>query len=185
MRHKVAPILGEIDKSIHKQCNICGEWKPKTTFHNCGKCNNCRARIYRQNHPLQVRAGWNRWSGLHPVERAENRRSADRLYRINNREKVNASAREYRKTIRPYTNLRKRLKGGAHIAELRNLIDSYLGRCVYCFEPLNPVTIDHIVPLIKGGTNDIENLVPACGRCNSSKNRNNLVVWLAKRAAYG
>ncbi|MCX4400643.1 HNH endonuclease [Streptomyces sp. NBC_01764] len=30
-------------------------------------------------------------------------------------------------------------------------------------------TADHIIPLSKGGTNDIENLRPACGRCNSSR----------------
>ncbi|WP_408056991.1 HNH endonuclease [Streptomyces changanensis] len=30
-------------------------------------------------------------------------------------------------------------------------------------------TADHIVPLSRGGTNDIENLRPACGPCNFSR----------------
>ncbi|MGK5684777.1 HNH endonuclease [Actinoplanes sp. URMC 104] len=30
-------------------------------------------------------------------------------------------------------------------------------------------TADHIVPLSKGGTNDITNLRPACGRCNYAR----------------
>ncbi|MFJ6299437.1 HNH endonuclease [Streptomyces griseoviridis] len=30
-------------------------------------------------------------------------------------------------------------------------------------------TADHIVPLSRGGTNDVENLRPACGPCNFSR----------------
>lgn len=30
-------------------------------------------------------------------------------------------------------------------------------------------TIDHVIPLSKGGTNDEENLVTCCSRCNSKK----------------
>ncbi|MEW2305111.1 HNH endonuclease signature motif containing protein [Streptomyces sp. NPDC006655] len=31
------------------------------------------------------------------------------------------------------------------------------------------LTADQIVPLSRGGTNDIENLRPACGPCNFSR----------------
>lgn len=30
-------------------------------------------------------------------------------------------------------------------------------------------TIDHVIPLVAGGTNDLTNLVLACDRCNSTK----------------
>ena len=42
-------------------------------------------------------------------------------------------------------------------------------RCVFC-GTRKKITIDHKVPLCKGGTNKIENLQPLCMRCNQIKN---------------
>lgn len=33
------------------------------------------------------------------------------------------------------------------------------------------MTIDHVVPIADGGKTEIENLVPACNRCNQSQNK--------------
>jgi 5-methylcytosine-specific restriction endonuclease McrA len=44
--------------------------------------------------------------------------------------------------------------------------------CTSCGSPgtaANPLTIDHIVPLSKGGTNARENLMVLCYRCNRLK----------------
>ena len=50
------------------------------------------------------------------------------------------------------------------------------GRCTYCNCDLLPAgreknsfTIDHVYPVRFGGTDDIDNLVPACFSCNSKK----------------
>ena len=40
--------------------------------------------------------------------------------------------------------------------------------CAHCGVTEN-LTIDHIIPLAKGGTNDLDNLQPLCKSCNSSK----------------
>lgn len=72
-----------------------------------------------------------------------------------------------------------RIRGAAetHTQEEWDALLEYLeGRCAYCFEPAT--TLDHIVPIARGGTNAIENIVPACQSCNSSKSDNTLDEWL-------
>ena len=41
--------------------------------------------------------------------------------------------------------------------------------CQYCGDE-NANTVDHVIPISKGGTDEPENLVAACSRCNYSKN---------------
>ena len=46
--------------------------------------------------------------------------------------------------------------------------------------------LDHIIELDRGGTNDPDNLVPACKPCNFSKGPRLLTEWrLPDRVAYG
>ena len=48
--------------------------------------------------------------------------------------------------------------------------------CVYCGREAD--SIDHILCINEGGTNDWANLAPACRSCNSSKNARSLLSWL-------
>jgi len=46
------------------------------------------------------------------------------------------------------------------------------GICWYCGKVMNPFeefSVDHFIPKKRGGTDDLENLVPACRGCNSMK----------------
>lgn len=45
--------------------------------------------------------------------------------------------------------------------------------CTYCGGMAN--TADHVIPVSKGGTNEITNLVPACHDCNSTRQNRDLV----------
>lgn len=63
------------------------------------------------------------------------------------------------------------------------LLDSYLGLCIYCGAPATDM--DHVDPLSKGGAHDTDNVAPACGSCNSSKNNYTLTVWLVRRSLAG
>lgn len=55
--------------------------------------------------------------------------------------------------------------------------------CAYC-EAAPATTVDHLIPLIRGGTNYEGNLVPACLACNSRKqDRLPIEFRLGKRAS--
>lgn len=49
--------------------------------------------------------------------------------------------------------------------------ESFAWCCRYCGRQLTRLTAtrDHVIPLSKGGTNYIDNIVPACRSCNSKK----------------
>ena len=75
-------------------------------------------------------------------------------------------------------NMRERSAPGLNIYELRLLRQQWKdeGRlCFYCFGPFD--TIDHIIPLMRGGDNMETNLVPCCRKCNSSKGSKLLAEW--------
>lgn len=46
-----------------------------------------------------------------------------------------------------------------------------LGRCHWCGGTFRPdeLTMDHVIPLSRGGKASRNNLVPACKQCNSNK----------------
>lgn len=56
------------------------------------------------------------------------------------------------------------------------LVRRHAGRCAYCGRT-EALTIDHVVPIAKGGRHSIGNLLLACRRCNFSKSDRLLIVW--------
>jgi 5-methylcytosine-specific restriction endonuclease McrA len=41
--------------------------------------------------------------------------------------------------------------------------------CVYCGTRSGPITMDHLIPRSRGGTNDFDNCVACCRTCNQKK----------------
>lgn len=51
--------------------------------------------------------------------------------------------------------------------------------CFYCGAEISKenLTADHVFPRIKGGTNDMDNIIFVCKSCNSSKGKKDLLEW--------
>jgi hypothetical protein len=63
----------------------------------------------------------------------------------------------------------------AERTKLRNKWTRQQRQCHYCTAP--GITIDHVLPLVRGGTHYEGNLVPACLSCNSSKSGKTIIEW--------
>lgn len=64
---------------------------------------------------------------------------------------------------------RMRINGGRHTtAEWVALCERYGNRCLRCGRK-RKLTKDHVIPVLHGGTDDIDNIQPLCGPCNSVK----------------
>lgn len=61
------------------------------------------------------------------------------------------------------------------------LCNRYERRCAYCGLD-SKLTVDHVIPLARGGRHTIGNVLPACHSCNSSKQDRLLVEWRVGRA---
>ena len=70
---------------------------------------------------------------------------------------------------------RKRLIKGAirddYSLWIKSIRQSYTFACSYCGNTyeIEKLTMDHVIPLSKGGSDTKDNLVPACRSCNSKK----------------
>ena len=114
-------------------------------------------------------------------------------YRAEHKDELKNKKAEYYKTERgkathkASTQKRRAAKaqnGGSFSAdEWEALCGLFDNKCAYCGDS-NELTADHIVPLSKGGTNNIANILPACKKCNSSKHAKGLTEWFMSKTFF-
>ncbi len=91
----------------------------------------------------------------------ESKRESARKYRKNNPEKRRVMAQIRRARIIG--------NGGSYTeVEWKELKEKYGNKCLRC-KKKKKLTVDHIIPISKGGTSNINNLQPLCKSCNSIK----------------
>lgn len=163
-----------------KKCTRCGERKNKHEFHRnksnsdglesfCKKCRGLYARKWEQ-------------------QNSDRRRGYNKTYREQNREKRVAITNSWKQSnpekYRAHTK-KSNLKNRIRRRELRNVSSDVLKHIIWCKS--NPCsycgsliggTYDHVIPFSRGGPTSIENLVPACQKCNDSKGVKTPEEWV-------
>lgn len=125
---------------------------------------------------------WAKKNHEHVIERAK-RYWHERVDKIKYNARRSLKRRERYKTDPIFR--AKRKKDGHHAAKIykarmrgiegtysqkewKELCDKYDNRCLCCGKK-KPLTVDHVVPLSKGGSNSIDNIQCLCLECNCSK----------------
>lgn len=95
-----------------------------------------------------------------------------------------------RKAVTKFLNNTKNRTGEVNTYTLddwRDCMVHFRGSCSYCGVRQSrklKLTRDHVVPVSKGGLTTRQSIVPACGRCNSSKSDHDLDEWYPKQPFY-
>lgn len=178
---------------MEKVCRICGESKPLDRFSkrpksraNDGYRNDCKACVVartsgrdRSEYSRQWRADnaerIQRYRTEHP---RDDRAGYFRQYRADNPDRIRAIVGKSIRKNKASRTARGHERRAVPMDDTAREYVALLLRdlCSYCPSPA--VTIDHIVPLSRGGTNDWWNLTGACKSCNSSKGTRHLLQHL-------
>jgi 5-methylcytosine-specific restriction endonuclease McrA len=121
-----------------------------------GLCPNHYKQVQYQRNPEKYR-GWER---QRRVTQAEVVRAKDRERHARNPTRARVAS----------TNRKARIRGAIGTfteAQWRQRLAEFNGRCVYCGDAAT--SRDHAIPVSRGGTNTIDNILPACLTCNLRK----------------
>lgn len=158
-REKISAALSD---NFYAVCDYCGnQFKmrrshyPRTKKHFCSR--QCYS-DYRKNCVQFFEQ--NAYKGVRQI--GESKQIYHRNYCKNHPENIaHLKARRYA--------AEKGASGRHTKAEWDAMKERFNYQCAICGER-KPLTVDHIIPLSKGGTDDISNIQPLCRNCNSKKN---------------
>ena len=108
-----------------------------------------------------------------------------------NREKMLARCRKYERLNLPKQvikaqkrrALKKSLPATLTIEQWESIKLNFNNKCAYCGQE-KPLAQEHVTPLIKGGEYTINNIIPSCKSCNSSKGIKDFFGWYPKHKHY-
>lgn len=119
------------------------------------------------------------------LRNADDRRAYSRAWN-----KKNSKTEAYRDAHKVKWNNRRALMTanpdsiGVPLKEWRRIKQRANGHCFYCSARTGRLTMDHVVPLGRGGRHALANVVAACGSCNYSKGDKLLIEWRAFKAKW-
>jgi 5-methylcytosine-specific restriction endonuclease McrA len=173
-----------------RQCNLCGEYKRKSATgtladgqYRCHPCRKIRPQILIKS--KQCPECFNTFSKKGKQLCCSIKCGQTRRFRLGNSPGLNQHTRDanwVRTKPQDANWIRARNAPGLKERPRRALLKQWISQgrsCFYC--DARPVSIDHVIPLVLGGSNYEGNLVPACKWCNSSKGSSLLIEWKIKQ----
>lgn len=179
-----------------KPCKKCGQVKNFSEFHrntniadgHKNSCKSCESLIYKQYRLAKPRVLTESQKQKDKERRKKHSqtpkfKAARANWYQNNKDRVREQTRSYRSSkpglnafyVRRY---RARQKGNGVFAISHKEIEKLrLGSCFYCGNSKSKMTLDHVIPINRGGRHSIGNLVSACQSCNSSKADRFITEW--------
>lgn len=161
------------EKNREKERARFSRWRDANCDHE-----RLRRRNWNTSNPEKRKAQRAKWAADNPEKiRASRRRRAKKnkiWLRPQNRARWNRWARQNKhkvNAIRHAYRARKAAATGSWTKEdINRIFAAQRGRCAYCRKRLmKSVSIDHIIALSKGGTNEPRNIQLVCKSCNSAK----------------
>lgn len=161
-------------------------------------CDGCRIEnrrtantTYRRANPEKRREGIARWRGANPervrtsraayyASNAKKEREAAAAWQKANPERARSIKSAWHKANPNSTAQRLRrygVKPEMTAVQWREILVTNNHCCAYC-GTAGPMTKDHVIPLSRGGTDNKDNILPACNFCNCSKGAKPLLEWL-------
>ncbi len=189
-----------------KKCFKCGIRKNRSEFYKhpkmgdgyLGKCKKCTkkdASEYRKNNHEKVKKYDQQRNKLpHRIkshkQSSQNHRKEQKQYRQDNKEHIIACAKLYRQTpegkaIRKmHWQNRRSLKKDLTKEIIQQVYENNIKKygtltCCLCFKwiTFGDDSLEHLIPLSRGGSNDLNNLGIAHNKCNMQKGTKTLEEW--------
>lgn len=162
----------------------------------CKPCANSDAKNWYENNKERHYANFVAWRNAHPERFREIQRASDKklyskrsLWAKNNPEKRKQVVAKWMRLNMVYCRVnssnyraRKRKSDGEHTpAQIQSMLSNQKHKCACCKHKLVKFQIDHVVPLARGGSNDISNIQLLCPRCNRSKGAKHPIDFMQER----
>lgn len=132
-------------------------------------------RAYQAKHRDRIADYQREYRAQHPDLYQQRKQYYQELYQ-RNRDAIRKAQREYqrqhpelsaRRTMRYYA--RKQGAQGTHTSAEWIALRAWFGNRCACCGATRRLEADHVIPLSRGGSDEIENIQPLCRSCNSSK----------------
>ena len=173
-----------------KKCSRCQTIKSidlfsKDAYRKTGFSNNCKE--CRKEYNLKNKDRNNKVCREWHEKNKDKANARRKQWNLDNYEKAKLKDKNYAKNnpeiLRNKANLRRArvLSNGIYEINKKELKKLYAQNCFYC-ESNEKIQLDHVIPISKGGSHSIGNIVPACRKCNLEKSDKFIAEWKLRKA---